>query len=177
MRENDDLLGLGTLWDLEVANSSWDERREGDRLIRARRHLSDALASMARNDPLAAMTDNLDRWLHVRVLGMNWVDGYLCGSRARVVIPHSAVSIVRANSSCGCNRDLAKVVEWVPLSAVLRQWERRATTVTVMTARQSVTGRVVGVWRDAIQVRSMTSLTVVSLLHVVVVVETESGGS
>lgn len=161
MSSNENLFGLGSLWDTEILNAQFDEAREKARQERATRYLRDAISDLIAESPTSVIVVAVDRPIHVERVGMMWLDGTLCGSTDRVIVPCAAIDRVSAPPECGCLIPRPREFELVPLGAVWRELERRATPVTVMTSRGGIHGRIVGVWRDAISVQGARNLFVV----------------
>lgn len=171
MSENENLLGLGSLWDTERLNAKLDAARESERDRKAHLSLGDALVELGRENPLSVWISELTQPLHVRRLGLLWLDGRLCGSADFIAVPFPA--IVRASStvSCACDTEIPNVFELVPFGAVLRDLERRAAAVSVVVPRGGVRGRIAGVWRDALTILTAGGFVVVphrSILGLVV---------
>jgi hypothetical protein len=177
MARNDDLLGLGAMWDLERDNAALDEFREIARDERARQHFHDAILALVRSHPVDAYVGTLDRPIHITRMGMNWVEGRPCGHTDVAIAPLSATRVVRTSRGCACEVRFATVFEWVTLGAVLRHVERHAQTVTVTTVASGTTGRVVGVWRDAVTVRSREGVAVIPFASLELVVTVFDVGS
>lgn len=176
MSENENLLGLGSLWDSAVLNAQTDESRENARNERATRYLRDALTELTTDWGASVQVDQLDRPIHVERVGMMWLDGALCGTVDRVVVPFAAIGRVTTPPECGCALSPPRLFELVPLGAVWRELERRATPVIVVAHRAGVRGRIVGVWRDAMTIRGTRHRTVVpASARVVVVVDGGQG--
>ncbi len=150
MAENQDFLGLNSLWDAEVQNAVLDEQREVDRNRRAQFHFRDALLELVHDYPLSVFATSVTQQLHVRRIGMMWVDGVLCGSPDRAIVHFDAIQRATADGMCGCRRFAPQLFEFVPFGAVLRDLERRATNIVVVHDRGGVAGRITGVWRDAL---------------------------
>ena len=154
MAENQDFLGLDSLWDAEVQNAVFDESREVERNRRAQFHLREALLDVAHDHPLSVVVTSVTQPIHVRRIGMMWLDGVLCGSPDRAIVHFDAIQRATAEGICGCRCSAPQLFEFVPFGAVLRDLERRATNVVVVHDHGGVAGRITGVWRDAL---SMTT--------------------
>ena len=154
MAENQNFLGLDSLWDSEVQNADLDEKREVERNRRAQFHLRDALLDVAHDHPLNVVVANVTQLIHVRRIGMMWLDGVLCGSPDRAIVHFDAIQRATTEGMCGCRCSDPQLFEFVPFGAVLRDLERRATNVVVVHDHGGVAGRITGVWRDAL---SMTT--------------------
>lgn len=152
--ENQDFLGLDSLWDAEVQNAVLDEQREVDRNRRAQFHLREALLDLAHDHPLSVVATSVTQPIHVRRIGMMWLDGVLCGAPDRAIVHFEAIQRASTDSLCGCRRSVPQLFEFVPFGAVLRDLERRATNIIVGHDLGGVSGRITGVWRDAL---SMTT--------------------
>ena len=150
MAENQDFLGLDSLWDAEVQNAVFDESREVERNRRAQFHLREALLELAHDHSLSVVATSATEQIHVRRIGMMWLDGVLCGSPDRAIVHFDAIQRATADGICGCRRSDPQLFEFVPFGAVLRDLERRATNVVVVHDRGGVAGRITGVWRDAL---------------------------
>lgn len=176
MAENDDLLGLGALWDLERDNAALDEFREIARDHRSRGTFHDAVLDLAQRGPLEVLVASSEQSVHVDRIGLNWVDGRFCDGTDTVIVPLGSVQIVRHSRRCSCPVHPPAILEWVTVTAVLRRLERRATPVIVSTVRSGLTGRIVGVWRDAVELRTPTGRAVVPVSNLeLVVVEGAAG--
>ena len=155
MSRNENLLGLGSLWDTEQMNIDWDVARKRERDRKSELYFSDAMVSLPLNDGVTVQVASLDRVIHVRRIGMMWIDGVVCGSVERAIVPFDAIRAVFSPSNCACAAVTPDHLEMVPLGAVLRDIERHASSITVMGERLGFRGRITGVWRDAISVRSL----------------------
>jgi hypothetical protein len=154
MTENQNFLGLGSLWDAEVQNAVFDEKREAERNRRAQLHLREALIDVAQDRSLSVMVGGVAQYIHVQRIGMMWLDGELCGSSDRAVVHFTAIQRASSGGLCGCRTSTPQLFELVPLGAVLRDLERRAAEVLVVQQHGGIAGRITGVWRDAL---SMTT--------------------
>lgn len=161
MSENENLLGLGSLWDTEQLNAELDEFREKERERKGRAHFSDALTELAREHPLTAWVTVFDRPVHVRRIGMMWFDGVRCGSVDTVVVPFGAIVRVGTSTGCDCVVTAPRFFEFVTFNAVLREVERRSAPVSVINERGGVRGRISGVWRDAVTMRTELGVLVI----------------
>jgi len=161
MSANENLLGLGSLWDAEQLNIERDVARERERDRKSELYFSDAMLALRGHDVLTVQMTSLDRVVHVRRIGMMWVDGVVCGSGERAIVPFGAIRTAYSPSDCGCASSAPDHYELVPLGAVLREIQRRSSSVTIVGERFGVRGRITGVWRDAITVRSSHRDTVV----------------
>jgi hypothetical protein len=171
MSRNENLLGLGSLWDVEQMNIERDVARERERDRKSELYFSDAMLALRAHDGLTVQGTSLDRVIHVRRIGMMWVDGVVCGSGERAIVPFGAILTAFSPSDCGCASSAPDRYELVPLGAVLRDIERRSSSVTIVGERFGVRGRITGVWRDAVTVRSLRREAVVprSALGVILV--------
>lgn len=172
--ENENLLGLGSLWDAEVQNAVFDEKREAERNRRAQSHLHDALLELAHDHPLNVVSVGATKPIHVRRIGMMWLDGVMCGSSDRAVIHFNAIQRVMADERCGCHSGAPQLFELVPFGAVLRDLERRAADVVVVHAIGGVAGKITGVWRDALSMTTQRGRVIVpwSACGVILVIDT-----
>jgi hypothetical protein len=170
MATNDDLFGLGAMWDAERENESLDEIREFARDERAAKFFWDALRDVAGGGAIDVWVTTLDRPIHVLRIGLDWIDGALCGSPEIALVPRSAITFVRTSRRCSCSYGIATALEFVSLGAVLRQFERQARHVTLTASHQSVSGRITGVWRDAVRLRGMVDQVLVPVLQIELVV-------
>lgn len=161
MSENENLLGLGSLWDTERLNAEFDEARETERERKAQLSLGDALIEQGRSEPLSAWIAESSQPLHVRRLGLLWLDGVMCGSGDTVLVPFSAILRASSSAECDCTMSLPKVFEFVPLGAVFRDLERRAAVVSIVVHRGGVRGRIIGVWRDALTILTTRGVAIV----------------
>jgi hypothetical protein len=161
MTENQNFLGLGSLWDSEVQNVALDEKREVERNRRAQTYLRDALLDLAQDHAVSVVAVGRVQSIHVRRIGMMWLDGVLCGSSDRAVVHFNAIERATADGACGCRRSLPHLFELVPFGAVLRDLERRAAEVVVVQNRSGVSGRITGVWRDALSLTTSRGRVVV----------------
>ena len=161
MTENQNFLGLGSLWDSEVQNIIFDEKREVERNHRAQSYLRDALLDLAQNCPVSVVAVGLSQRIHVRRIGMMWLDGVLCGSSDRVVVHFTAIHRATAAGACGCRHSPLHLFELVPFGAVLRELERRAAEVVVVHNHGGISGRITGVWRDALSLTTPRGRVVV----------------
>jgi hypothetical protein len=170
MATNDDIFGLGAMWDAERENESLDEIREFARDERAAKFFLDALRDAAGAGAIDVWVSTLDRPIHVLRIGLDWIDGALCGSPEIALVPRSAITIVRTSRRCSCSYGSATVLEFVSLSAVLRRFERQARHVTLTASRQSMNGRITGVWRDAVRLRGLVDQVLVPVSQIELVV-------
>ncbi len=177
MSEKYDPLGLGSLWDLEEANATLDESREMARNDRARTYFGDALRSRAALTSIDVAVANLDRPIHVSRVGLNWVGGTVCSTTEEAIVPFASLDSVRGASRCACPATPPDVTEFVPLGAVLRRWERRATEVTAVTRRGGLRGRLHGVWRDAVELRTQDGFALVAFEQLELIVVTSDAGA
>ena len=159
--ENRNILGLGSLWDAEVQNADFDEKRETERNRRAQSHLRDALLDVAIDHRLSGVAVGLTQRIHVRRIGMMWLDGVLCGSFDTALVHFHAIQRATADEHCACRLSALQLFELVPLGAVLRDLERRATEVVIVHDRGGITGRITGVWRDAVSLTTHRGRVVV----------------
>jgi hypothetical protein len=171
MSRNENLLGLGSLWDAEQTNIERDIARERERDRKSGLHFADAMMALLLDDGVTVEVTSLDRVVHVRRIGMTWIDGVVCGSVERAIVPFVAIRAAFSPSDCACAVSVPKHFELVPLGAVLREVERRSSSITIVGERFGVRGRITGVWRDAITVRSLRRESVVprSALGVILV--------
>lgn len=175
MSLNENLLGLGSLWDAEQLNIEQDVARERERERKSELYFSDAVLALTGDGGVTIQVTSLDYVIHVRRIGMMWVDGLLCGSTERAIIPYDAIGVAYSPSTCGCTVSKPDCFEMVPLGAVLRGIERRASTVTVVGERFGVRGRIIGVWRDAVSVLASHRETVLRRSAIRVVLVDDSG--
>lgn len=174
---NENLLGLGSLWDAEQLNIERDVARERERDRKSELYFSDAVLALTGDGGVTIQVTSFDYVIHVRRIGMMWVDGLLCGSSDRAIIPYDAIGLAYSPSTCRCRVSKPDHYEMVPLGAVLRELERRASSVTIVGERFGVRGRIIGVWRDAMTVRSAQRETVLHRSAVRVVLVDDSGRS
>lgn len=161
MTDNRNLLGLGSLWDTEVLNAIVDAKREVERNRRAQLHLREALLDLAHDRPMSVISARATQSIHVRRIGMMWLDGVLCGSSERAVVHFNAIQRASSSDVCGCRRHNPELFELVPFGAVLRDLERRASDIVVVHEQGGVAGRITGVWRDAISITTLRGRVVV----------------
>lgn len=155
--------GFESLWDAEDASSEFDERRELIRADRALKSFSELLLDRSETTSHAIMTDASSQALHPVRLGAGWIDTVGCESGGRVIVPLGAVALAGSFPHCDCaTRELHHLAH-VTFGAALRDIERRALPVRVVTARGGVNGRVIAVWRDAFDVG--TPRTHISILN------------
>jgi hypothetical protein len=171
MGENQNLLSLGSLWDVEIDNAQWDEQREQNRERRASMYFRDALLDLAGTTGVSVSSRLGDRLVHVRRVGLLWVDGILCGTRDRVVVHYTAIHSATDSVTCGCQLEPPRVFELVPFGAVLRELERRATEIMVIRDHGGIRGRIGGVWRDAVTVITTRGRVVLPMSECGVVVD------
>ena len=171
MTGNENLLGLGSLWDTEQMNIDWDVARKLERDRKSELYFSDAMLALLVDEGITVQVTSLDRVIHVRRIGMMWVDGVVCGSVERAIVPFGSIRAAFSPSDCVCAALPPEHFELLPLGAVFRDIERHATSITIVGERFGVRGRITGVWRDAISVRSLRREWVVprSALGVVLV--------
>lgn len=154
MVENRNLLSLGSLWDSEIDNAHWDETREQNRDRRGALYFRDALLELAATGNISVVS-KVGLWnVHVRRVGLMWMDGTLCGTLDRVIVHQSAIRSVTDLATCGCQVETPRIFELLPFGAVLRELERRAADVTMMLDRGGVHGRISRVWRDAVTLKT-----------------------
>ena len=170
MSTEDDFLGLGSLWEAETLNAEFDQRRERERERRAAAGLREALTELA-DIPISIVTSVIDRRIHVRRMGVGWVDGTFCGDVNRVWVPYGAIARATTELACLCAFQKPAVFDRVPVGTVLREWERRARVVTVITRSNGTTGRICGVWRDALGLFVNSGRVVVPLGAIGLIVE------
>jgi hypothetical protein len=175
MSINENTLGLGSLWDSEQMNSELDVARERERVRKSGLFFSDAMLALREDDGVSVQATSFDRVVHVRRIGMTWIDGVVCGSVDRVIVPFGAIRVAFSPSDCTCVVSTPDHFELVSLGAVLRDIERHASSITVVGERFGVRGRITGVWRDAITVRSRRRESVLprSALGVILVEDSE----
>ena len=161
MSTNENLLGLGSLWDAEVANIEWDERREGEREHRATRYFRDALLELASESGVTVHIASASSAVHVQRIGMLWADGVLCGSNDRAIVPFREICVATNAPHCQCETRPPRVFDLVPMGAVLRELERKSALITLGLARHGLRGKICGVWRDAVSVRTTRGRVVV----------------
>lgn len=161
MAENQNLLGLGSLWDSELQNAVFDEKRETERNRRAQFHLREALLDLSADNPLTVVSTVVTSPVHVQRIGLGWLDGVVCGSVDRAIIHFTSIQRAGTTTLCGCRRQVPQLYELVPFGAVLRDLERRATDVLIVGDRGGIGGRISGVWRDAITMTTQRGRVVV----------------
>lgn len=171
MTGNENLLGLGSLWDAEQSNADLDEAREFERGRKAQLCFRDAIAEISQGGNSLVTVSGFHTGIHIKRIGMFWLDGDLCGTTDRVIVPLSGVVCVVSDSLCGCEPHSVASFEMVTFGAVARELERHMTRVIVTGDRHGVRGRISGVWRDAITVRtpageSLFPLTAIHAIHV-----------
>lgn len=148
--ENQNLLSLGSLWDTEIDNAQWDEKREQNRDRRASLYFRDALLELAATGGISVVSRAGGKPVHVRRIGLMWVDGVMCGTTDRVVVHLTAIHSATDSVTCGCPIETPRLFELVPFGAVLRELERRSAAITVIRDHGGIHGRIGGVWRDAV---------------------------
>ena len=136
-------------------NINRDVARKRERDRKSELHFSDAILALRADDGVTVQVASLDRVIHVRRIGMMWIDGMVCGSAERAIVPFGAIRAAFSSSDCGCVALVPEHFEFLPLGAVLRDIERHAASITIVDERFGVRGRITGVWRDAISVRSL----------------------
>ncbi len=171
MTRDENLFGLGSLWDAEQRNADLDEAREIERGRKAQLHFRDAIVEIAKGGNALVTVVGAPQGIHVRRIGMLWLDGDLCGTTDRVIVPLSGVASVVSDSMCGCTPRSVASFEMVTFGAVARELERHVSHVSVTGDRHGVRGRISGVWRDAITVRtplgeSLFPLTAIRAIYV-----------
>lgn|GEM_PF-1815750 len=171
MTGNENLLGLGSLWDAEQSNADLDEAREFERGRKAQVYFRDAIVEISKGGNSLVTVSGFHTGIHIRRIGMFWLDGNLCGTTDRVIVPLSGVICVVSDSLCGCEPHSVACFELVTFGAVARELERHMTPVSVTGDRYGIRGRISGVWRDAITVRtpageSLIPLTAIRTIHV-----------
>ena len=176
MSRNENLLGLGSLWDSEQLNIEWDIARERERDRKSELYFSDAVVELVRHDSVTIQVTMLDRVIHVRRIGMMWLDGVVCGSLERTIVPFGAIGVAFSPADCACTTSAPERFEMVPLGAVLRDIERHSSPITIMGEQFGVRGRITGVWRDAITVRSLRRESVVPRSALGVIIVDDGGG-
>jgi hypothetical protein len=171
MSRNENLLGLGSLWDAEQMNIEWDVARERERNRKSELYFSDAMLALRMHNSVTVQVTSLDRVIHVRRIGMMWIDGVVCGSIERAIVPFGAIRAAYSPSDCACIVSPPEHFGLVPFGAVLRDIERHSSSITIVGERFGVRGRITGVWRDAITVSSLRRESVVprSALGVILV--------
>lgn len=163
MRWDNLFTGLESLWDAEDDNAESDERRELMRADRATRSFLAVLADRAISAPLCVTTEWSSSPIHVGRVGASWIEGMFCGSNLRVIVPLHAIVLARDAIDCSCRVEVARHYPHVTIGAVMRDCERRARMVRVVCSKSGVNGRIVGVWRDAIDVASAGSVSLLPL--------------
>ena len=171
MSANENLLGLGSMWDVERDNANLDTMREDARDRRSRQHTRDAIVALGLEAGFSVAASSMERSVHARRLGLGWIDGILCGTRERAIVPFGGIVLVSTESTCECGHVTVRDYPFVPLGAVFREMERSVSEVAVICGQRGVRGRITGVWRDALTVKSTIAETVipVSTMSVVIV--------
>ncbi len=155
MSGNENFLGLGSLWDAEQMNIDRDIARKHERDRKSELYFPEAMLAIRVDGGVTVQPTSLDRDIHVRRIGMMWIEGVVCGSVERAIAPFGEIRAAFSPSDCVCAVVPPDHFEMVPLGAVLRDIERHASSVTITSERFGVRGRITGVWRDAISVRSL----------------------
>lgn len=171
MTINENRLGLGSLWDVERHNADLDEARDAERDRKARLYARDAIVALGLDSGLSVFVTGVERPVHAARIGLRWIDGAVCGTTERAVIPDGSIDLVATNAVCDCDSPSVRDYPFVTLGAVLRELERTAAEVTVVAGRRGVRGRITGVWKDALSVTSSQGESVVPVeaLSVVIV--------
>ena len=155
--------GFESLWDAENDNAELDERRELIRADRATTSFLDVIAQRGSTAPLTLWTVDSPRVVHLRRIGATWIDGDECGNGARIIFPFAVISRIETAPRCTCQTFPVKRFAHVTFGAVLRELERNYSTVTVSIPHGGVRGTIRAVWKDAIEVGSGSSSTLVTL--------------
>jgi len=166
MGGNENLLGLGSLWDAEQRNADLDEARELERGRKAQLYFRDAIVELSDRGTSLVTVLGVRNGIHVRRIGMFWLDGDLCGTTERVIVPFGGVVNVMSESLCGCQPGRVASFDMVTFGAVARELERHLTPVSVVGDRHGVQGRISGVWRDAITIRTALGESLIPLLAI-----------
>lgn len=135
-------------------NIELDIARERERVRKSGLFFSDAMLALREDGGVTVQVALFDRVIHVRRIGMTWIDGVVCGSVDRAIVPFGSIRAAFSPPDCKCVVSTPDHFELVPLGAVLRDIERHSASITVVGERFGVRGRITGVWRDAITVRS-----------------------
>jgi hypothetical protein len=170
MGENQNLLSLGSLWDTEIDNAQLDEKREQDRDRRASLHFRDALLELLATGGISVLSRAGVRPVHVRRVGLMWLDGVMCGTTDRVIVHLTAIHSATDTVACSCPSESPRVFELVPFGAVLRELERRSVAVTAIRDHGGIHGRIGGVWRDAVTLNTARGRVVLPVSEFGVVV-------
>lgn len=146
--------GLDSLWDAEVDNADWDERREITRAERAQQTFIGVLVINAVTQPITVGLVGTLQSLHVSVVGANWLEGIVCGSRHDVLAPLGTVAWATTHKRCECQVAVPRVVEHVTLTARLRNFERSGMTIAVTLPSSGFRGRVTAVLQDGLELHT-----------------------
>ncbi len=153
MRWENFFSGYQSLWDSEIDNAELDERRELIRAERAQIPFIRLLAIRGEQSPLDVLLSSSREPVHVGRVGASWVEGNFCGTSTVVVAPLHSVNAMLDQGSCTCSRTFARSFPHVTIGARLRACERENQSVTVTVVRGGFRGRLVAVWKDAVDVQ------------------------
>lgn len=147
--------GLESLWAGESDAARFDDERDRVRMTRGATELRDLLwGRAAEGCGLSIRTTAGDFRVHPTRVGGDWVDGVVCGSASRIVIPVVALREWSTLSRCRCVTTTCQSVPLLELTTVLRFLERKALDVCVYTENRAYSGRITAVWAGAITVQS-----------------------
>lgn len=149
--------GLESLWASEDHAAHIDEERDRARAERSTVTLAARLQVRAGESAVTISTDAADYRIHCVRIGADWVEGSMCSSPTRLVVPMNSVRSVVNAPSCTCVAPPCHTVALLELSTVLRFLERKGAWVRVDGTNQVCTGRITAVWADAITVEGTQS--------------------
>lgn len=154
MRWSNFFEGFDSLWDGEDDGAERDERRELVRADRATQTFRDVVIAHGGEHSLTTSVAEIDGFIHVNRLGANWIDGVICLTRDRIIIPLPKLTAVSTGTRCECEPKRLSVFNHVTLGAVLRELERQQATVSLLHAGGGYNGLITAVWKDALSIRS-----------------------
>lgn len=149
--------GLESLWSGESEAARIDDERDRVRMSRATTEAREVLwARAAAENGLVVRTAAADYRIHPARVGLDWVDGVVCGSATRMVVPLASMRSWSPLSACECARVHCHSVPLLEFAAVLRFLERKAVNVCIYAENVAIHGRIRAVWSSAISVHSAT---------------------
>lgn len=147
--------GLESLWAGESDAARFDDERDRVRMSRGATESRDLVwARAAEEHGLAIRTTAGDYRVHPTRVGLDWVDGVVCGSATRIVIPVLALREWSALAPCRCVTMPCQSVPLLEFATVLRFLERKALDVCVYAENRAYNGRITAVWAGAITVHA-----------------------
>ncbi len=149
--------GLESLWSGESEAARIDDERDRVRMSRATTEAREVLwARAAAENGLVVRTAADDYRIHPARVGLDWIDGVVCGSATRMVIPLASIRSWSPLGACACTRVPCHSVPLLEFGSVLRFLERKAVNVCIYAEKAAVRGRIRAVWSSAISVNSTT---------------------